>query len=533
MNKKLLSFLLLFVLCSVSAGAYNVSTEVQKRNVLIEDFTGINCGWCYQAADIIAGLARNHECVNAISLHSGSYSVPSQGDQIDFRTVDGNTIHDYFEPSGYPAGSVSRLRYNGQVVTSRGSWTVQTRMYSSEDAVVNLYATATGDQATREMTIHVEGYYTGEPKAAANYLCVALVQNDILSYQANAGMGYEYPEQHVLRDYISDVWGDEVAAAQGGYFSKDYTYTVPEESSLMGKTGKTSKYVLKDLELVVYVLGDDKLDVLNAITIRPDFGIVDAPFKFNLKAPQIAVPQRYGFNHYEAQLCNKSLEEATEATFSVEVNGKVYEGTWSGSIAPQSNGEIKIQMPATYKIEDENEYTIKLKTVNGKAVDCEDKLTSLFSAPIEVTPTIKWSLKTDNMASDNSFCIRDVDGNVVEEIGPFEQGVTATYTGTSELEDGKTYCLEAYDEWGDGIANGNLLLFNEDGQMQMQVYRITGFGARIFFTTNSEAGVEGIEADEAPAEYYNLQGVKLAESELGSGIFVEKRGSKAKLVVKH
>ena len=45
--------------------------------------------------------------------------------------------------------------------------------------------------------------------------------------------------------------------------------------------------------------------------------------------------------------------------------------------------------------------------------------------------------------------------------------------------------------------------------------------------------MEGIEADEAPAEYYNLQGVKLAESELGSGIFVEKRGSKAKLVVKH
>ena len=491
MNKKLVSFLLLIVLCSVSARAYNVSTETQKRNVLIEAFVGTNEPNSPGAADLIAGLERNHECVNAISMYSGYYSVPYT-DQIDLRTVDGNTIHDYFNISAYPEGFVSRLRYNDELMTHFSSWTAQTRIYSSEDAVVNLYATATGNQATREMTIHVEGYYTGVPQNATNYLCVALVQNDILSSLRYSSSIYDYTVHHVLRDYVSDVWGDEVAAAKGAYFSKDYTYTVPETTSLVDGTGKTSKYELKDLELVVYVLGDGKLDVLNAITIRPDFGIVDAPFKFNLKAPQIAVPQRYGFNHYEAQLCNKSLEVVTEATFAVEVNGNVYEGTWSGSIAPQSNADIIIRMPETYKIEDENEYTITLKTVNSKTVDCEDSLTGVFSAPIEVTPIIKWSIRTDNMVSDNTFCIRGADGNVVEKIGPFEQGVTATYNGTSVLEYGKTYCLEAGDVWGDGITHGNMQLFNEDGQEQMQKISITGFGSRIFFTTKSEKLAESV-----------------------------------------
>ena len=40
------------------------------------------------------------------------------------------------------------------------------------------------------------------------------------------------------------------------------------------------------------------------------------------------------------------------------------------------------------------------------------------------------------------------------------------------------------------------------------------------------AAVEGIEADEnAPVEYYNLQGVRVAEP--ANGIFIVKKGNKA------
>ena len=63
------------------------------------------------------------------------------------------------------------------------------------------------------------------------------------------------------------------------------------------------------------------------------------------------------------------------------------------------------------------------------------------------------------------------------------------------------------------------------------VYQIAEDG---FIPVYEKAGVEGIEADEieAPAEYYNLQGVKVANPE--NGLYIVKRGNKAtkEIVVK-
>ena len=538
MTKRLLLNLLLLVFSAISVNAYKVSTEPQNKNVLIEDFSGIYCGHCYEAADLIEAISRNHPQVSAITMHAGDWAKPGPSDK-DLRCVESLEIDQYFGEKGYPSGTVNRLEYDGEILSSRATWTEQTCIYTGEQAVVNLYATAVGDQATREMKVHVEGYYTGEPESSENYLCVALIQSDILSFQKGTEEGNNYPEQNVLRGYLSNVWGDPINAAKGGYFEKDYTYTVPEKHYPLEDAGQASDYVLKDLELVIFVLGKDHLDVLNVMTIRPDFGKLEAPFAFKLKKPQIAVPQRYGFNFFEAQLCNKSLEEATSATFDVEVNGKTYTGTWTGSIAAQSNADIRILMPSNFQIEDNSDYHISLSTVNGKSAICNDILEGLYSAPIDITNTISWIVKTDNALGDQLFCIRDADGNIVEEIGPLTPDTATTYKGTTTLEKGKTYCFEAYNPWGNGINNGKtgtktksgeFQIMDAYGDIQVQVFKITFYGTRAFFTTSIDSAVEGIAEDSAPAQYYNLQGVQIEASSLNHGVFIEKRGTQARLI---
>lgn len=41
-----------------SDGEYSVSTETSSKGVLLEEFTGINCGWCPQGHAIAAKLAK-------------------------------------------------------------------------------------------------------------------------------------------------------------------------------------------------------------------------------------------------------------------------------------------------------------------------------------------------------------------------------------------------------------------------------------------------------------------------------------------
>ena len=77
--KKLLSLAVLAVMTVFPALAQNeqfVSTEVSNKNVVIEEYTGINCGYCpdgHKRANEIA--AANPGRVFVINVHVGSYAA--------------------------------------------------------------------------------------------------------------------------------------------------------------------------------------------------------------------------------------------------------------------------------------------------------------------------------------------------------------------------------------------------------------------------------------------------------------------------
>ena len=152
----------MLLICNVSIAQYQVSTEVQPKNALLEEFTGINCGNCPDAHKIVANLllAQEHT-VYAIAIHSGYYASPFP-DQPDFRTEEGETLDATFVAgSGYPCGMINRHIFAGSIpIMSRSNWTLCAKEIHQEDAPVNLYVTATYSAADAQQSVHVEGYYT-------------------------------------------------------------------------------------------------------------------------------------------------------------------------------------------------------------------------------------------------------------------------------------------------------------------------------------------------------------------------------------
>ena len=144
--KKILSIL---TLCAFSAGAYAqtmVSTTPSQKNVLLEDLTGIFCGFCPDGAkradDLKAAVPGR---VVIIGNHAGYYAQPGNPAQAqyDLRTNEGGQIDGLSDPSGYPAGNINRrvTQYSmkpGKTAMGRGSWGPAASEVMQEASVVNL-----------------------------------------------------------------------------------------------------------------------------------------------------------------------------------------------------------------------------------------------------------------------------------------------------------------------------------------------------------------------------------------------------------
>ena len=271
----------LSVTCKVSvmkkAESVFVSTDVQNSNVLIEELTGVGCGYCPAAHKLCDQLVEaNPGKIFAICVHAGSYA---NGRTPLFTTDEGNNLHNTLGVmSGYPSGYINRyqwsLNFNGSNhsgfgVPREAFQQLSQSILQKQVAKTNVAAKATIDKATRELKVTVQVCYTGEvTDKDGNYAVhVALIQNGIKGPQSGASSYYpehwdastqQYTHNHMLRKLLAGLNGEIVPYAGTGsanVIEKTYTYTVPEKLGV----GSTIPAVLEDMEVICYVTKMTKL----------------------------------------------------------------------------------------------------------------------------------------------------------------------------------------------------------------------------------------------------------------------------------
>ena len=501
MKNLYLLFVTAILTCNFSIAQYQVSTDVQPKNILLEEFTGINCGNCPSAHKIAANLLLAQEnTFYSIAIHSGYYASPFS-DQPDFRTPEGEELDATFASgSGYPCGMINRHTFAGtSPIMSRSNWTLCGKEIHQENAPVNLYVTSTYSAADAQLTVHVEGYYTADVDAQQNLLTVALTQNNIRGPQSGGGVGSDYLHQHMLRDYLTPLWGDTISdCTEGSFFTKDYTYAVPENINDVAVDPA-------ELEVIVFV-ANDKTDVLNVTGVKPVCEGLELPLAAEISAYRIPVQGTYGFNFYELYLRNKSNEPLTSALFDITVNGTTIQSSWEGEIAPLATSYIKIAIDQSSLIESSNDYSIHLTELNGESYD-GNTIEGTFSAPAKTTPLTYIELRTDLYADENTWRIIDADGNIVYNFGPYETNLQKVYNEVAELESDKTYCFEVTDAWANGVQSprGYYKLQDDSNGLVAQQLEITGHGYRSFFTTSITAGLQSLTAPNTFAVAYDKQ----------------------------
>ena len=360
---KRISTILLFLLLATTLKAQNlVSTDPYKRNVIIEEYTGVYCGYCPDGHRIANELAAKYQDrLFVLNIHTGGYANDAS---IDFRTEDGNIIG--AKVNSFPTGNVNRL---ANKAVGRDTWSLYVEQQVEQMAECNVAGQVVIDKDARKATVTVEVYYTANSVSETNYLNVVMLQDNIIAYQNGSYLnpdqvvGNQYRHMHAFRDAITPTWGEDIAPTTAGTFiTKTYEYDIP------AKIGSFDVDI-DDIEFVAFVtetknedksttpiLNANKLHYISAVdeNIHPTMLSVGASSAFSCSATQ---PMDIVIN-------NSGVAELTSLKFEVSVdNAEPVVKTWEGNAASGQTFKVAFNVDMT---EGSHNVNVKIVEANGE-----------------------------------------------------------------------------------------------------------------------------------------------------------------------
>ena len=515
MKKILLSIFALTTLLVTAQN--NVSTAPENRNVVLEEFTGIHCGYCPDGHLLAQQLHDNNPGdVILMNIHVGSYAAPSAGEP-DFRTSFGTAIDGQADVAGYPAGTINRHLFAGMqqangTAMSRGDWSSAASQILPESSPVNVWSEAIVDMGTNTVTVNVELYYTGAQAITTNKLNVAVLQNNVQGPQSGASANPgsilpngNYNHNHMLRHLITGQWGDQLdTITQGTLITRTYTWTIPND--LNGVELDPTNF-----EVVAFI-SEDQQEIISG-----DYSSMSWNFPNTEDA--------YSTGGLATNLSCNSLD-ATDLTItfknygnapltSVDIDYSINGGAstiypWTGNLA--SSGTETVSIPNTVISSPliSNTATFILSNPNG-VIDPN---------PTNNTSTITFSgigsgsagnaaifITTDNYGSETTWNLKNSGGAIIADGGPYADGATTAQTPVAVTLDGsECYTLTVLDSYGDGMDSGfgvgSYSIIDQNGMTLTSGGQFTTED-KGYFLTGSATSSNNINKDSELAVYPN------------------------------
>ena len=533
--KKIFTLSLFVLLCccfQLRAQQY-VSTEPTNRNVILEEFTGRDCGYCpagHAVANNIA--AANPGRFWAVNIHSPGSLSPTSYPNLN--TTVGQTIQGGFSISGLPNGSINRRQgAAGNGAVGRGEWASLTNAQLQQASVANIGGICVIDPATRMATIKIEVYYTANGVGTSNKLTVAMLQSNIVGNHSGASTnppqhlgGSSYNNMHTLRHIITSTWGDAISPVTAGtLIEKTYEYQIPET---IGSPNGV-EVVLEDLEFLVWV-AEANYFIITANELEVVFGS-DKPINPAIKS----VAQRTGIyctdtKIVDAKILNGGVDEITSIEFEYDVDGVVTTYVWEGSIASYANGFLNLEVEAPNA---EQTLTLTILKVNGVDVE-QNSATTMnttltsdeWSALPDPLNSLTLRLWQDRFGNQITWKVFSSDMSIIASGGPYTilpSGGTKLHEHVIPIANDDCIKFAVYDVGGNGFNNtqgeGHYELEDSNGNIVFESDATFESEESICF--NVTLDVQGIKDNNSnkvniypnPAnDYINISGVENAKS---------------------
>lgn len=468
--RSILLFAGILFLWSPAVSQTIVSTDPENRNALIEEFTGIGCGFCpYGHLEVANFIAAHPEDGFSMAVHHGFYAIPDEN-QPDFTTEYGDGLGDYFSVNAWPNALLNRHDFGTGMLYPLNEWSQYASQVISEGSYVNVACEASVDVQTRELTIHVETYYTADSPEDENFLNVVLIQNDIKGPQFSSWFNPDaitpdgaYMHQHMLRDMITGQWGEEITSTStGSFIDKTYIYTVPESINDVPVR-------LGDIAIVCFIVETEQ-EVETASGTYPE--LTNYAYALDAGIDELQLPEAACSNiDSKVIVANYGSSDIESLEFEIEISGEGPQNySWeNGNIGPFQSKEIAIP-PAYFSAIGGADYTITITSVNGADDEnvANNDVTEAFDEAEEVGLPVTLQLNTDNYFG-TAWYLYDGQDNVIQQGSGY--GYNQTFNIPLEVDAG-CYKFEMTDL--DGFFFGSYSL--KDGNNNTFFSRTGNFG---------------------------------------------------------
>ncbi|RLD45374.1 MAG: hypothetical protein DRI89_01300 [Bacteroidetes bacterium] len=454
--KSLFSLLIVILFSSAPLMAQTiVGTDPENKNVVLEEFTGIYCGYCPQGHIIAQGIYDNHpDDVVLINIHQGGYANPNPGDP-DFRTPWGNAIAGQSGLVGYPAGTVNRHLFPGYsqgsgTAQSRGTWVTTSNMIMAEPSYLNIELEATIVTSTRQLVVYVEVYYTGDSPEESNFLSIAILQNDIIGPQSGGGSNYNH--KHMLRHLVTGQWGVEITeTTTGSLYTNTFTYEMPDDYNDVD-------LVLEDLDIVGFV-AESHQEIISGN--MAEITLVES-YERDAAVYSTYVPQTVctGILNAQVMLKNYGTDNLSNLNFVYSVNGEEpAEYAWSGNLT-QNQTELVTLPEYVFAPTDENDISIECEMPNGQEdqLPQNDVYAKNSQGSVKFPSECVFGIQTPENPEDLTWSIVDESGEVLVEGGPYSS--TGFKVAPVTFSEAGCYTLTVNDASGSGLNGGMYVMLD-------------------------------------------------------------------------
>jgi len=268
----LLSLLFLTPQCDVvdqpfKGGTIDTTSFEQRRNVLIEDFTGHRCKNCPKASKEIANLvdAFGDDRIIGLAIHAGpgNFTGTNTDYPTDFTTQEGKAVQNFFGTNFLPVGMVNRENWTA---SGNGHWSNYanwpTLSAEAMDSTLRIALEASASITSGQLNVSAQGF----PQTSLLHdlkIVVLVKESNIVSPQLmpDDTRDPDYVHMNVLRDYVTDTWGTSFGTSPmvpGDTLSSTYTLAW------------NADWVQSNAAVVVYVFNPDNYRILQVIEVPVD-----------------------------------------------------------------------------------------------------------------------------------------------------------------------------------------------------------------------------------------------------------------------
>ena len=479
-------YILVFLIPILGFSQTFVSTTAENKNVVLEQFTGIYCGFCPDGHAIGNALyAANPGDVFLSRIHAGGYSNPNGPSDPDFQTIYGGAIDAASGLAGYPAGTVNRRNFesngispqgsSGTTALSRGDWAAALAVVTGESSYVNVAAQANYDMSTGILTVNSESYFTSNSTASSNSLHVKITQNNTPGPQSGA-QNYNpsqiiigpwsptYNHQYMFRHLMDGANGLAFTTTSAGTFTPNtHTWNVPTNLS----AGQTTSGYFPNLDpinmsAIVFITDDASGEIVtgNETVVVPVF---PNDYDINVTASSANDVICASTTDIEVTFRNYGSQTLTSCDFTYDING----GTpatynWTGNMASGATETVTITN-VSFTPQASNTVNWVASNPNGHT-DQNLSNNSSFANFIHfdqdgqvvsgISPgNINIDITTDGYGSETTWEIVGDDGIIYASGGPYSSNTT--YNIDVTLPAGQCFEFILYDSYGDGMCCTN------------------------------------------------------------------------------